>query len=332
MYLEETTYQYIKFMKSFLTLSFSYSKTLDFTKEDLINLNKLNTLYINMNEFNFLGMYEKEIIARNVIMDLLKRTENLLREEFLVEGYAGKVLEDNETYNLYFDIQDKTYLFLTISLEKYDDKFYISGNYFDLKNNLDVITKNITQVDCLNEVAILKIKYNEEGVSKQALEIQETLNKNNISNTIIKGEGGFYQNEEGILNSLIPLIVEVGPSNIKKHQLTLVSKLGRIQIDEEKYLEEIVNLLAKLKKNEQNNSLNDIFTKRVKQKNFDLLKVNEKLTCCLNPNCVSKIKEKTQCSKIIIPFNQNPFTNQCIVCLNNAREIIIPLVEKNQKN
>ena len=331
-YLDEVTYQYSKFVKSFLDMSKDYSHSLSMTKEKLLSSEIKNKLYFNMDNFEMYGLYNNEINARSSLMDILKRIENLLRDKYQLEAYACKLFSDKEEYHLYFDIKDKTYLFTSISLEQIDNDYYIEGSFPSLNENLEVITNNIVLVDCLNQVGILKIRYNEEGISKKANEISETLTKNNISNIIIKGEGGFYQNEEKIFNDLIPIIVEVGPSNSKKHQLTLVSFLGRQQIDENEYLEKINLLREEIKKVTSSSSLDEIFKKRTKQKDLNELKLSQKVTCCLNPDCVDTISQKVGANEIIIPFNQIPFANKCIVCLNNAREIIIPLKKETRKN
>jgi hypothetical protein len=331
-YLDEVTYQYDKFVKAILNATKDFSHSLSLDKENILSSNIIDKLYFNMDNFDFYGLFSKEIPARSTLMDILKRLENILREEYQLEGYAGKVYGDKETYHLFFDIDDSSFLFATISLEQIDDKYYLEGSFPSLKNNLEIITKNVILVDCLYQVGILKIKYNEEGVSKTSNEISECLSKNSISNIIIKGEGGFYQNEERIFNDLIPLILEVGPSNLKKHQLTLVSFLGRKQISEEDYLNEIIKLREEIKKITSSSSLDKIFKKRTKQKDLNELKLGHKVTCCLNPDCVNTIVQKVGADEIIIPFNQIPFANKCIVCLNNAREIIIPLKKETRKN
>ena len=85
-YLDEVTYQYDKFVKAILNATKDFSHSLSLDKENILSANIIDKLYFNMDNFDFYGLFSKEIPARSTLMDILYRFRNVDSGSISING------------------------------------------------------------------------------------------------------------------------------------------------------------------------------------------------------------------------------------------------------
>jgi len=164
-----------------------------------------------------------------------------------------------------------------------------------------------------------------EKVLKKAKEVSLKLKKFNAFLDDREGYSSGWKFNEWELKG-IPVRVEVGPKDVEKKQVVLVSRLGEKKIVKEKNLVKEVNAMLE----QMQETLFERAKKFLKQnivevkdfKGLEKALENKKMALaffCESPECEEKIKEKTTATSRCIPFNQKESMGKCIHCGKEAK-------------
>lgn len=281
--------------------------------------------YLSLLSLSGLSISNEEFKARKVLLDLLKASKKIFYEVFNLETLEAKVLKGNEEYQLIFiDGNFNAHVLVTLGLVK-EENYLVSFNYDLLVENIDKILscsyanyRNITFSE--NQIAILEIKNNKNEVKQKVKEIKSLISS--IYTYKVEELNSQVEECEKELLDQYHIIIEVGPSNVKKKQLTLVTKDSRIQIEETELLEKLNSLKEENTLKYYKASLSSIISYQKKALDVKLLSVGNRFCCCLDQDCLSLIEEKLNTNRFYLSFSGAKFSKKCIVCQKNATSII----------
>ena len=303
------------YFNQFTLVSSIDSSLFDEVDQSFLSLLSLSGICISSEEFK----------ARKELLDLLKASKKIFFEVFNLETLEVKVFSDQEKYQLLFVDENKD-VFPLFSIDLVKKENYI------VSFNFDCLIESIARIMSCSYNEIKNILFNEYQLS--ILEIKNNKNEvkqkvKEIKNTI----SSLYKYHVDVLDEQLDLceqklltkyhiIIEVGPSNIKKGQLTLVTIEKRIQIDEN----ELLSYLKILKEDNMNKyykaSLANIVSYQKKCLTLDSLEKGNRFCCCLDSNCLKQLENKIDTSSLYISFSGVKFSKKCIVCQNKANSII----------
>lgn len=314
-YLQPVTlvYEQIReYLKSHLN-KYDFISKIDF---ELMSKNHLNGCFFSLNDFNGLIIEQDEIRARNQAMDLLSLFKKMVKELFYLEAIDAKTADSKEKYSVIIVGYSMTYSLVEIEIECLDQIFvhisfnnvlnFITSLLYDFRNQISPF--NISN----HQIGIALLQSNHPEVISMSKKIAHTLSNYRIDNYLISQN--YIEEESKLLDDSVSIIVEIGPRNVKKNQVTLISKLEKniVKLDEiDTYLLKMINNL--------NNEVYKISLKRVfifqkNKKEINLLEKGNRFACCLDNNCIDKVKKQTGGEKIYQSFSNINSSNRCIAC------------------
>ena len=180
------------------------------------------------------------------------------------------------------------------------------------------------------QVVIIPIYYSDdekEDVMKNANQIKDSLSKINLRVHLDNREQltpGFKFNDWEMKG--IPIRVEIGPKDIAKNQVVLVSRHNQVKtnIDMNSSNEKISSELKNIQK-EMFDAAKKILNERIVrvseyQQFKEELENGKMIDCswCGNQTCEDKIKEETSADLRVIPFGNTEKSETCIYCKNSG--------------
>ncbi|MCI6266663.1 MAG: proline--tRNA ligase [Erysipelotrichaceae bacterium] len=184
------------------------------------------------------------------------------------------------------------------------------------------------------QVSIIPIGKDEEIIN-YAKEIQNTLDKNEISNKIDSSEKSpGFKFAEAEVNG-IPIRIELGKRDLENHQITLVRRDTREKItisSNDNIVEKIQELLEDIQNNLYNRALkrrNEMTYTATTLKEMDEIITNHpgfiKAMWCGCVECENKIKEIKGIKSRCIPFKeeQEHISDVCVCCGKPAKKMVI---------
>lgn len=312
---------------------------------ELMNINyDFNKISINNNllkeqEINLLtnGKYIDAFTkARFNLVSLIDINVKLGEKLINVPFISGRDLTNTqESYIILFPTSNNG--FIKISELSYlgniNNMYYVKSN-FNINNALIGVLSNrkddrlfISPKLTKNQIVIKTIKKNEQGVMKQAKEINNILMKD----FLLILDDTELDNESAYIKKGIPLIIKIGPMNIKHNSLTFISSVNDYK--ENIYLsmdEDIVSyihkLFDKIETNMYYEGINNLLSNNVKCKTFDELVTSlnnnkiSKVVICDSEDCLNKLDKNKY--YLLEEFNQRMFSHTCIICGNSGKRII----------
>lgn len=321
LYLEEITYN-LERVRDYLKTNLSNFSLLEsdnlFDFIDLFNHGSYFSLY----ELKGFFYENDEIQARKKLMDLLKFFKDLFKELFAVETLEAKKIIEQEEYSLLLVGHDRTIELLSLKLMRKDN--YVTlisldnfkekiSNLFDLNfNNLYSFSSSLYQI------GFSLIQNNKPEVNKAYHEIVNLISYKSI----LLGKKSYLDLESGFLKMHIPFLIEIGPSNLKKHQVTLISQFERKQINIDDFKMEIKKSIEENQKLFYQKSLKLVIDYQKKINNLIDLKDGNRFCLCDDSNCFNKVQEQVESNKLYHSFSNLGFTKKCIVCNKPSKNII----------
>ncbi len=235
--------------------------------------------------------------------------------------------------NGFIKINELTYLGYINNMYYVKSNFNINNALFGVlsnrKDNRLLISSKLTK----NQIVIKTIKKNEQGVTKKAKEISNILMKD-FSLILDETE---LDNESEYIKKGIPLIIKIGPMNIKHNSLTFISSVNDykeniyVSMDED-IISYIHKLLNKIETNLYYEGINNLLSNNVKCKTFVELVTSlnnnkiSKAVICDSEDCLNKLDKNKY--YLLEEFNQRMFSHTCIFCGKTGKRIVT-LVNKS---
>ena len=277
--------------------------------------------FFSLDSFQGLVLEQDEIKARKILLDLLKLSKNMFKDLFFIECIEAKKEKELEEYSLILlDDDQRSYEVLTLDLIK-EDRIYVSFKYNELYEVIYHLISSYKGNDLPFDASFTKIAFSliqrtKNGVMKTCKELQEEL----VSyRSTILSEENYLEAREEISQEGIPVIIEIGPSNVRKEELTLITKLGRIQIQRSEVKEEIEKVRKLLNEEYYKKSFKSTLKYQAKCLDFDKLNSGNRFCLCEDPNCLNKVLEKTDSKNLYHTFSNVRFSKKCIVCSKEAK-------------
>lgn len=278
------------------------------------------------------SIYEEEFSSRKKLLDLLKVFKKLFFDAFNIEVIEAKKIDQKEVYSLlYIDRNKDSYELVNLKLTKQNDLYVIRYSFNNLIEHIyRIISKEYNDISCFefveNQIAILVIQKNKEGVLTKVKKIKEELNEYRFK--VFDSFDNLFDKENELLNDY-PLIIEIGPGNIRKKQITLIDKTNKYQIEEETLLIKVKSLIEEMDKGRYQSSLRNVLEYNSKCIDLEKLMIGNRFLVCENDSCLKQIKSKLETEDFYQPFTGVRFSKKCIICSKEAKNIIF--ATKNKK-
>ena len=296
----------------------------DFIFVSKIDLNlipfKANKIYFSFDSYRGVCKFDDEFSARKKLLDIMKFFKKCFFDCFDVETIEVEVVGERGSYELLFsDDLNQSHLLLTLSLSN----DLLDFSLIDLEKNIYIIISNaydgfLSWDRSKNPLVILTIQKNK--IASEIKRIKEQLINEEF--LVIDEVTNLSKMEEKLINEGHLLLIEVGPSNVKKQQLTLVTDELKRQIPINDLLLEINKVKDASRKHYYQLSLKKVLNFNKKVVNFDDLINGNRFCCCLEKTCLSKIQDKIKFKKLYYPFTNLRFSKKCIVCQKEGKNII----------
>ena len=88
----------------------------------------------------------------------------------------------------------------------------------------------------------------------------------------------------------VPLIIEIGPSNVKKNEVTIITKYENKQMAVDNLENEIDSIIKDIDTINHKQSMKKVMQVQKKQDDLENLKIGQMFCLCDDPNCREKIK------------------------------------------
>ena len=185
-----------------------------------------------------------------------------------------------------------------------------------------------------NQVVIVPVKDNEE-ITSLAKELEEKLNKNNIScYTDNSNKSAGFKFAEAEVNG-IPVRIDLGPRDLENGVITLARRDTREKITISKD-EDIIKVVNELLEDIQNNLYNKALERRnnmtytaTNMEELEKIITNNpgfvKAMWCGDVECENKIKEIRGTKSRCIPFEkeQEHISDKCVCCGKDAKTMVV---------
>lgn len=281
--------------------------------------------FFSLNDLKGLIIEDSEIEARNKLMDFIVLIKEIFKKTFSTETFEAKVFSKKEEYYIFvINDQMESYSLVKLNLA-YNDKYIVKmafnkfGDFFNWYKTTQN-KRNAHFDSSWNQIALFCLKSNHNEVVHQAKVYKELLSDYRIS--LVENDGDYIKNEENLLDENIPLIIEIGPRNVKKHQVCLITSKRKIIVDESELINQIEMMKREINDDFYSNSLKQVLSFSKKQTDINLLEKGNRFCICMCPECLKVVKEKTNANKLFIPFTKSIFS-KCVVCNNKAKEVVL---------
>lgn len=172
------------------------------------------------------------------------------------------------------------------------------------------------------QVIVIPIATNKEGVLEKCDEVLTELINAGIraEKDITSNSPGWKFNEYEMKG--VPIRLEQGPRDIENGVVQLVRRdtAEKISVPRDGIADYIKNLLDEIHDNMYLKAKNFLDSHIVEARNFEELKQGIENKCfvkamwCCCPECEAKVKEQLQATTRVMPFNQTPVDDKCVVC------------------
>lgn len=281
--------------------------------------------FFSLNDLNGLIVENSEIEARNKLMDFIVLIKEVFKKTFAIETFEAKVLSKKEDYHIFIiNDQFESYSLVKLNLtcgNKYIvkivfNKFLEFFNWYKTTLN----KRNVHFDSSWTQITLFCLKSNHNEVVHQAKVYKEVLKDYRIF--LVENDGDYVKNEEKLLDDNIPLIIEIGPRNVKKHQACLITSKRKMIVDENELMNQIEIMRREINNDFYSASLKQVLSFSKKQTDINFIERGNRFCTCMCPNCLKVVKEKTNANKVFIPFTKTIFS-KCIVCKKKAKEVIL---------
>jgi hypothetical protein len=171
-------------------------------------------------------------------------------------------------------------------------------------------------------IIIVPIKPLEKGINKACLALQEKLHELSYSSKIVPiNEIDYY------FDLSYPFIIEIGPLDLKKNAYEVIDALSKEKalVSQENLIDYLNNQKEKIDKSIYQNSLKNYLANKKKANTLDEASQalntlqNTSFPWCGDKACLNKLPNQTS---YLIPFNQQIFNSQCLICGKKSKFVI----------
>ncbi|MGP1413872.1 MAG: proline--tRNA ligase [Bacillales bacterium] len=181
------------------------------------------------------------------------------------------------------------------------------------------------------QVSIIPIQQTKEGVSAKCKEIESILNNNDIRTSLDLSDhtpGWKFSNAEMLG---IPLRIELGPRDLKNNQAVLVRRVDGVKriINLDDIIQEVQVELESIHSVMYKKALDHVLNNITEVHTIEELKevVDKggyaKMMWDGDQKCEEKIKELTNATARVIPFDQIEFDKECAICHKKAKYVVL---------
>lgn len=306
LYLKEVTYNYERireYIKNHLT-SFTF----------ISNISEVDFLrscsekeFFSLDEFSGVIFDDSVQLLRNKLLDILNLFKGMFSTLFSIECVETKVAE-NENYCLLCLI--KSSLKEVVSLRIDSNVGYI--NFLNIKEIISDLleNENLSFFSYFYQIGLSLIQENQPSVISMKKVIESKLTKFNVKiycKDYIKTRERIYRNE-------LPLIIEIGPSNANKNEVTIITKYENKQVAVDKLEKEIDSIIKDIDVINHKESMKKVIQVQKKQEDLENLKIGQRFCLCDNPNCREKVNCKLNNKKLYQSFLNITSNKKCIIC------------------
>ena len=282
------------------------------------------------------SIYEEEFSSRKKLLDLLKVLKKLFYEAFNVEVIEAKKYGKREIYSLLFvDENKESYELVKFELSNINNLFIINYSVLNLIEHINkIISSRYNNLSCFEfnekQIAILIIQKNKEGVLSKVKKIKEELSEYKFK--VYDSFDNLLDKENALLKDY-SLVIEIGPGNIRKKQITIIDKTNKYQIEEDILLTKVKSLIEEMNKKFYQASLKNVLSYNSKCVEFSKLSVGNRFLVCEDKSCLKQIENQLKTKDFYQPFAGIKFSKKCIICSKEANNIIFATKnKKTQKN
>ncbi len=281
--------------------------------------------FFSLNDLEGLIIKNSEIEVRNELMNFIILIKEIFKKIFSIETFDSKILSKKEEYHIFIiNDQLESYSLVRLNLtcgNKYIVKIEFN-NFLKFFNWYKTTQKkrNVHFDSSYTQIALFCLKSKHNEVIHQAKVYKELLKDYRIS--LVVNDGDYVTNEEKLLDDNIPLIIEIGPRNISRHQVCLITSKRKIIVDDKDLINQIEIMRKEINDDFYSISLKQILLFSKKQTDINLIKRGNRFCICMCQTCLKVVKEKINANKVFIPFTKTLFS-KCIVCKKKAKEMIL---------
>lgn len=320
-YLEDIMFAYEQFVDKIKNVdSFCYVSEID---SELLTIK--DKIYFSLYQLKGLGSFKNEISARNEIMNLLMFIKTIMGEVFSIYPIEGMIDGEEDKYAIYlFDNYNSLQKIFEAQLIKENDNYIIKFGFIDLKETIyHIINSEVKRFSFFSskiQIGLLPIQKEKEGVMSSIKELKKELGRD-YRVEIFSSTSSYLLDEKRLLELGIPLIIELGPSNLKKGQVTICTRNDKTQeslfmikdvIKEKGYQ---YDSLLKV------DSLDKVIENQKKVENLFSIKEGNKFVCCKKRECIEKIKQDNEFKELVMPFSQVVNSSKCICCGDKGQSL-----------
>ena len=308
-------------------VTYNYERVREYLKENLSSF----TFVSNVSDIEFLiSCSEKEFFSldhllglvfdnderllRNKLLDILNLFKSMFSTLFSIECIEAKE-SDNENYCLLCLIDNSFKEVVSLRIDNCVG--YIRFN--DVKE----LIYNLLEKESLSflsyyyQIGLSLIQDNQPIVNSLKKEVESKLSKFKI----IHYNDNYLKTREKVHQNEVPLIVEIGPSNAKKREVTFVTKYETRQVSLDNFESEISSLIKVVDHLCHKESIKKVIGAQKKQDDIEKLKEGERFCLCSNLECKREVEKKLENKKIYQSFLNVSSNKKCIICSNPSSKV-----------
>ncbi|MCD8195110.1 MAG: proline--tRNA ligase [Coprobacillus sp.] len=182
------------------------------------------------------------------------------------------------------------------------------------------------------QVVIIPVAQNKEGVLNEAKKIEEQLKRADFKVKLDDSDhtAGWKFAEYEMKG--VPVRIEIGPRDIEHNVVTAVKRNDgvKLTLSRDTLVDDLTKLLKQIHDEMYKKALDFQVSHTYEVHTFDELKEvmdnnkgYAKAMWCGDPDCEAKIKEVTSATARVLPFNQIPCDDKCVVCGKKADKVVL---------
>lgn len=291
-------------------------------------------LYFSLNRWAGEGVFFDEFKARKKLLDFLSDVRKLCADSFSLATIDCKEIGEGETYFVLVLNSEKepiTLLTFRLSAEKkmvilrveFPDVFGFIKQYRNLLSRSSSVPSDSFPV----QVGVIVLNDEKETVKKYCEEICALL-REKYTIEVLHLNQNYRDEETRWLESGVPVIVEIGRIAAKNRHVILVGREERRIVPFDSTIEQIGRIGRINKENFFGASLKRNREWMEKVSDYSSLKQGNRFCCCLNSDCLNRIREDKGFQVIAQTFSDRLFSEECILCGKRAKACLFGLMKK----
>lgn len=313
LYLKEVTYNYER-IREYIKNNLSSFTFISSVSEIEFLRDRLEKEFFSLDELSGLIFEENEHLLRNKLLDILNLFKVMFSTLFSIECVEAKEA-DNENYSLLCVVDNSFKEVVSLRIEN-------NAGYIIFSNTKEILCQLLEKEDLsffsyYYQIGLSLIQGNKPSVIALKKVIESKIKKYKVKLYC----DDYLKIRETACQKEVSLIIEIGPSNAKKNEVTIITKYENKQMAVDNLENGIDSIIKDIDAINHKQSMKKVMQVQKKQDDLENLKIGQRFCLCDNPNCREKIKCKLNVNTLYQSFLNISSNKKCIVCKNPSSKV-----------